>query len=143
VNPAFGDDPQGRYRDEARFALPHDATAPATARTAVRTTFVRWRVLALVDDAMVAVSELVTNALRHGLPPIGLQLRRGARQVRLDVADARAEPISDGQEATVLAESGRGLDIVRTLADDVGIEAIPGDGKAVYAAWNTAERPID
>jgi len=36
------------------------------------------------------------------------------------------------------AESGRGLAIVRKVADDLGSEHIPGDGKNVYASWNVA-----
>ncbi len=38
-------------------------------------------------------------------------------------------------------ESGRGLDIVRAVADDVGSEHIPGDGKLVYASWNLTDLP--
>jgi anti-sigma regulatory factor (Ser/Thr protein kinase) len=34
-------------------------------------------------------------------------------------------------------ESGRGLLIVSAIADEVGVEQVPGDGKHVYASFDT------
>jgi anti-sigma regulatory factor (Ser/Thr protein kinase) len=122
--------------DAAHFDLPNDETAAGQARRDVRLTFTRWRLVAVIEDAALAVSELVTNAFRHGLPPIGLRLQRRAGQVRIDVNDARPEPVTIGERPAELAESGRGLEIVEAVADETGSEHIPGDGKVVYAAWN-------
>jgi anti-sigma regulatory factor (Ser/Thr protein kinase) len=122
--------------DTAQFQLPNDATAAGLARRDVRLMFTRWRLVAVIEDAALAVSELVTNAMRHGLPPIGLRLRRRVGQVRIDVNDARPEPVTVGERPSSLAESGRGLEIVKAVADETGSEHIPGDGKFVYAAWN-------
>ena len=135
VYPLHDADPQLPQADQVSFALPADDTAPARARNAVRMTLGRWRLPALIEDAVVSVSELVTNAVHHGLPPVKLLLRRRPGQVRMDVDDASPDPIPDRSQADDLAESGRGLGIVRTLADDVGVEQIPGDGKSVYAIW--------
>jgi len=97
----------------------------------------------LIEDAALAVSELVTNAIRHGLPPVGLLLRRRLGQVRMDVNDARPGPVTAGERPGDLAESGRGLEIVDAVADESGSEHIPGDGKFVYAAWNVADQPAE
>jgi anti-sigma regulatory factor (Ser/Thr protein kinase) len=123
--------------ETAVFHLPNDDTAPARARRDVRKTLTGWRLLSIVDDAVLAVSELVTNAVRHGLPPIGLLLRRRTGQVRMEVDDARRDLLVTGPTSGPLDESGRGLDIVREVADHLGAERIPGDGKYVYASWNT------
>jgi hypothetical protein len=120
--------------------LPNDERAPGQARRAVRVAFTTWRLGRIVEDAVAAASQLVTNAVRHGLPPVGLLLRRRIGLVRIDVEDARAElPTAGEQDA--LPESGRGLDIVRAVADDLGSEHIPGDGKFVYASWTLSDPP--
>jgi anti-sigma regulatory factor (Ser/Thr protein kinase) len=126
------------------MSLPNDATAPERARRAVRLAFSGWRLAALVDAGVLAVSELVTNALRHGLPPLGLRMRRTRGHVRIDVNDGGHETLTsaaDQGSPDELAESGRGLDLVRHIADDVGSELVPGDGKNVYASWNIDEEP--
>lgn len=131
-----------RGESTVSISLPNDRSAPARARRAVRETFADWRLPALVDAGALAVSELVTNALCHGLPPLGLRMRRSPSRVRVDVNDARRGTLpSVGQSAPhELAESGRGLDLVRHVADKVGSELVPGDGKNVYASWNVDER---
>jgi anti-sigma regulatory factor (Ser/Thr protein kinase) len=131
------DVPQG---STVGMSLPNDATAPGEARDAVRATLTRWRLPALVDACVLTVSELVTNAVRYGLPPLGLVMRRRKGAVRIDVSDARPEPLGamGVSQPDQFAESGRGLAIVREVADDLGSEHIPGDGKNVYASWNVA-----
>ncbi len=125
------------------FVLPNDARAPGEARRAVRRTFAGWHLPALIDDAVLVVSELVTNAVRHGLPPIGLLLRRRFGKVRMDVEDARPDALEAVERADPLAEAGRGLEIVRSVSDDVGSEHIRGDGKYVFASWDVADPPPD
>lgn len=122
------------------MSLPNDATAPGEARHAVRDALTLWRLPALVDSCVLTVSELVTNALRYGLPPLGLVVRRRKGAVRIEVSDARPEPVEtmSHPQSDEHAESGRGLAIVREVADDLGSEHIPGDGKKVYALWNFA-----
>jgi anti-sigma regulatory factor (Ser/Thr protein kinase) len=125
--------------DASQFVLPNDGHAAGRARQAVRRTFTRWHLASVVEDAVLVASELVTNAIRYGLPPVGLLLRRRVGQVRIDVNDARPEPVKAAEKAADLAESGRGLEIVDAVADETGSAHIPGDGKFVYAAWNIAD----
>jgi anti-sigma regulatory factor (Ser/Thr protein kinase) len=126
-------------------ALPNNESAPGEARSVVRKALAGWRLPSLVDSCVLAVSELVTNALKHGLPPVSLLVRRRRNDVRIDVGDARPEPLDTGRHpvADELAEFGRGLDILRQVSDEVGSEHVPGDGKNVFATWKVADAPRD
>ncbi len=121
-----------------RIPLAQDRHAPAQARAAIRETLDRWRVGALIDAVVLAASELVTNALRYGRPPVELTLRRRERSVRLDVHDDEpVEPdLHPDARAGDDAESGRGIAIVQAVADDVGCEHVVDDGKIVYATFD-------
>jgi anti-sigma regulatory factor (Ser/Thr protein kinase) len=78
-----------------------------------------------VDDALLVISELTTNALRHALPPAYLRLSvpvaDGCRTVRIEVTDsglARRPHLSSGHKAP--EEHGRGLGIVSALSTRYG-----------------------
>ena len=124
--------------DRVQVPLRDDLRAPAQARRAVREVLLSWRLPGLVDTVALAVSELVTNALRHGRPPVHLVLFRERTRVRLDVHDGRdAVPPPGRGPASEAAESGRGLQIVHSLAVDVRFDSVPGDGKVVQATFPT------
>jgi anti-sigma regulatory factor (Ser/Thr protein kinase) len=131
--------------DTVGTSLPNNESAPGEARYVVRKALAGWRLPSLVDSCVLTVSELVTNALRHGLPPVNLLVRRRRDDVRIDVGDARPEPLDAGHYpvADALAESGRGLDIIRQVSDELGSEHVPGDGKNVFASWKVADSPRD
>jgi anti-sigma regulatory factor (Ser/Thr protein kinase) len=131
--------------DTVGTSLPNNESAPGEARYVVRKALAGWRLPSLVDSCVLAVSELVTNALRHGLPPVNLLVRRRRDDVRIDVGDARPEPLDAGHHpvADELAESGRGLDIIRQVSDELGSEHVPGDGKNVFASWKVVDAPPD
>ncbi|MGI5273014.1 ATP-binding protein [Nonomuraea sp. CA-218870] len=98
------------------WRLGDDARAVGDARDLV------WRALVLVglrrdlvDDAVLMVSELVTNAVLHGDPPYELVVRVDPTEVVCMVVDAGAvSPMPRG--ADVQAENGRGLLIVAELS---------------------------
>jgi anti-sigma regulatory factor (Ser/Thr protein kinase) len=90
-----------------------------------------------VDDALVMVTELVSNATRHAKGPYELRVRRTPTELIVEVHDRtcqipeprplssaedlfapRAQCRGGGTEALLaqLSESGRGLSIVTTLA---------------------------
>jgi anti-sigma regulatory factor (Ser/Thr protein kinase) len=97
----------------------------------------RWELPALLDVLLLVVSELVTNAVRHGQPPVQLTVTRTPRQLRLEIHDdSSTEPVrSTGDQPDPDAETGRGIEIVTALADDFGCEQVKDDGKIVYAAF--------
>jgi two-component sensor histidine kinase len=111
------------------------------ARDFARGTLQRWGITGRCDDITVVVSELVTNALRYGLPPAsGWPIRVGLLQpapgsgVLCAVADSNPAapalaPLDDQ------AESGRGLQVVQSLSDTWGCTVISQGGKVVWAAF--------
>ena len=130
----------GPPSNEVRLALGDDLQAPGRARAAVRRALVDWKLPALVEDAVLAVSELVTNALVHGRPPVELTLHCSGGQVRIGVHDNNPAqpPMTGSGHSPTGATSGRGVAIITALADDVGCEQVPEDGKIVYASFLTS-----
>lgn len=82
--------------DTVEVRQPNDGTAAKKARNSVRDTLTRWRLPLIIDACVLAVSEIVTNALRHGRPPVDMLLRRRARDVRRDVHDSDPRPLAHG-----------------------------------------------
>jgi len=113
--------------------------APGDARRATREVLRRWELPALVDRVVLVVSELVTNSVRYGRPPLRLDLRRLRGCVRVDVHDTVpvGPPLRGRTEVEADRESGRGLLIVHAVADEVGVEQLSGGGKHVYASFDT------
>lgn len=88
-----------------------------------------------VDIAILLVSELATNAIVHASSTVRLRIRVGD-EVRIEVSDASAdgpEVMSGDSER----ESGRGLELVSSLAD--GWDWSPrAEGKVVWFALDRA-----
>ena len=123
---------------EQTVYLPDGPRAAAVARNAKRDVLGRWRLSSVLEDVLLAVSELVTNAVLHGKPKVWLVLRR--RQSRVDVAVHDDRPMPDSRmrgSRTDNAESGRGLQIVGIISDGVSFEDVPGDGKFAHASFPT------
>jgi anti-sigma regulatory factor (Ser/Thr protein kinase) len=123
--------------DLVQVALGPGPRAPGEARRVAREVLRRWELPALVDRVVLVVSELVTNSVRYGRPPLRLDLRRLRSGVRVDVHDAvaQAPSLHGPRQVDVDRESGRGLLIVSATADEVGVAQVPGDGKHVYASF--------
>ncbi|HUR15590.1 MAG TPA: ATP-binding protein [Mycobacteriales bacterium] len=129
--------PEERATEEVEVELSHDEAAAGRARNEVREAFTRWGLTVLVDDAVLAVSELVTNAVKHGHPPVLLRLSQCDGRVRIDVSDTRPETVSrEWPVASNDCESGRGLGIVEAVSDDSGIESTSDRGKSAYVSWD-------
>ncbi|HSE54224.1 MAG TPA: SpoIIE family protein phosphatase [Nocardioidaceae bacterium] len=84
----------------------------------------------LVDDVVLVTSELVTNAIVHGLGPIDLRMRINPREVLVEVQD-RGTFQPRKLRPTAEDEHGRGLQIVAALAARWGTRATE-DGKSVW-----------
>ncbi len=97
----------------------------------------------LVDDVTLVISEMVTNALRHGRSPVSLRLRRSPVALVVEVWDAaaflprRLRPSPDD-------EGGRGVQLVALLADRWGARPT-STGKATWCMFrldgDAAQRP--
>ncbi|MDX3771919.1 SpoIIE family protein phosphatase [Streptomyces sp. AK08-01B] len=115
----------------ATWLLDHDPTAAATARKHTRRTLTEWN----VDEdtayaAELIVSELVTNAIRYGAPPLQLRLIRN-RTLTCEVHDDSATS-PQLRHARTVDEGGRGLFIVAQLAQRWGIRYTT-EGKTVWS----------
>ncbi|MFE9139592.1 ATP-binding protein [Streptomyces sp. NPDC007355] len=116
---------------ERVFGLPleHGPLAPATARHAAQPLLESWGLTdEQVYDALLVISELVTNAVVHAQPPVVLHLHATAdttSQVQVHVSDGGPRPATHtGGWAAQRPEDehGRGGAIVTTLTDCAGTE---------------------
>jgi Histidine kinase-like ATPase domain len=120
-----------------------DAGSVGAARDFTLATLHRWDAAERGEDIAIVVTELLTNALRHALPwpgdppprrPIRLGLLQPGSCVLCAVADpSRAVPVPQGPGP--LAETGRGLQIIRALSDTWGYTVLGDAGKVVWAAF--------
>jgi anti-sigma regulatory factor (Ser/Thr protein kinase) len=97
----------------------------------------------LVDAAELGVSELVTNAILHGEPPITVRLRGTKDHPRVEVRDRSQSPpevnIDMGQGDQLLSTIGRGLGIVAIYSTTWGADVLP-EGKTVWFEPNNELR---
>ncbi|MFI0873091.1 SpoIIE family protein phosphatase [Streptomyces parvus] len=122
----------------ATWDLADEATTPATARVLVRDRLQGWGLDEdTVDATELIVSELVTNAVRYGTPPLRLRLLLDST-LTCEVHDgSTAAPHL--RHARTVDEGGRGLFIVSRLASHWGARHGP-DGKVL---WTEQELPDD
>jgi anti-sigma regulatory factor (Ser/Thr protein kinase) len=101
-------------------------------RHAVTTALGRWGVR--VDDLDVVAlltSELVTNAIRHGLPPVSLRAALRDDAVTVSVDDGSGQEPVPMDDSAWDASGGRGLHLVESLSDRWGV-SLNGVGKRVW-----------
>lgn len=115
--------------DGVALDLAATADAPALARQAARRALAHWDAAAK-DIALLVISELVTNAVRHGSASpgdvVGLRVQRRGGATRIEVSDSSgngAVAVPDGSPLhREDARSGWGLPIVAELTDRWGVE---------------------
>ena len=84
------------------------------------------------DDAALLVTEVATNALRHGGPGVDLWVRSpAAGGLRVELIDGRSDALPRARQPELDAEGGRGLLIVGALARAWGSERLSA-GKCVW-----------
>lgn len=122
------------------MAVPHGPAGVGQARHRMREQLRSHGVSdAVVDDAVLILSELLSNACRHGRP-LGRHTERGDGDVRaawrVDRTGGLTVEVTDGGGPTrpvpatpsVTARGGRGLNIISALAQEWGVrDDAPGE----------------
>lgn len=121
--------------------LPHSSVSVRQARAQLAAALYERDVLSsLVDDAVLILSEFVTNALRHaralnsGMIRVSWELS-GEGLLRIEVTDGggTTRPSTKPYSMSVSAHAGRGLEIVDRLADRWGSQREEGGDE--YTVW--------
>src|SRR5215472_10157984 len=146
LDPALG---PGRLPRIATRTPGTGAGSVRAARGYVIATLQRWGVAERREDIAIVISELLTNALYHAVPPPGhtrpqLPVRIGLLQpgpcVLCAVTDpSKTAPVPQG--LSPLAETGRGLHIVCALSDRWGYTTLSDTGKVVWAVFTSPPTP--
>ncbi len=96
----------------------------------------------IVSAAELGVSELVTNAILHGTPPITVRVRGTRDHPRVEIRDSSNDPpevnVEMTDEENLLATFGRGLGLVALHSKAWGAELTP-EGKVVW--FEPADEP--
>ena len=129
------DEAAGNGRDVqlVRLTLPTAAAAVRLARRATRDALAAWSLSRLEETAVLLVSELVTNAVRHAtdVGTVTLELTSEGTWLRIDVQDADAR-WPQPRTPDDCDESGFGFVLVDALASKWGVRQTAA-GKAVWA----------
>lgn len=115
----------------ATWEFDADPAAVGAARRRVRDQLAAWNTEEeTASDAGLIVSELVTNAVRHGSPPIELRLINDRTTLTCEVRDTSAGA-PHLRHARTIDEGGRGLFLVAQLAQVWGTR-YAADGKTIW-----------
>ncbi|WP_228079423.1 SpoIIE family protein phosphatase [Streptomyces profundus] len=119
----------------ASWTFPAERRVVREARGVVVETLRGWGLDALIDQAELLVSELVTNAVRHAHGPVELRVVRGSTLL-IEVTDPVLDPPRE-RATTPDDEGGRGLSLVSREARRWGTRR-GSAGKTVWFELTTA-----
>lgn len=92
---------------------------------------------AMVDDALLVLSEVVTNAFVHAGGDVRLRAWTSAGGLRVEVDDGAAH-LPARRDYAAMAGTGRGLQLVEELSDRWGVAPRP-DGKSVWFEFGSGD----
>ncbi|CCK32132.1 hypothetical protein BN159_7753 [Streptomyces davaonensis JCM 4913] len=114
-----------------------DPACVSQARRTTRAFLGLWNVNGeLAENIVLAVSELVTNAVEHGTGDVGLRVRYDDDELRIEVTDGNPTP-AELRAVGAEAVSGRGLFLVAVLARKWGVSK---DGKTTWCVFRVPGR---
>ncbi|MBV2354113.1 PAS domain S-box protein [Streptomyces sp. J2-1] len=110
--------------------LAPDPRSVREAREFLTRTLTAWDATSRADDARLLLSEILTNAVLHAGGPIRLDMCRTDTELTIEVSDTSPQ-LPRPRRAAEDEESGRGLLLVRAVADDWGIRPTD-EGKTTW-----------
>src|SRR5215472_3863928 len=130
-----------------RITLPPAPESAGVARDFTAAALRKWHLDPLISDAVLIVSELVTNAINHGTSHADAELGAGVEltwsyqvsRLICVITDQVAEPPVMAA-ADLESESGHGLQIVAAVAASWGWTMLGTGEKAVWAALHLPAR---
>ncbi|MGW3411567.1 SpoIIE family protein phosphatase, partial [Streptomyces sp. NPDC000888] len=121
----------------ATWDIPADPALVAAIRKQVVAQLDDWSLSEATFTTELVVSELVTNAIRYGEPPIRLRLIHDATTLIVEVSDS-SHTAPHLRRAKIFDEGGRGLLLVAQLTQRWGSRHT-ADGKTIWAELTLVE----
>jgi anti-sigma regulatory factor (Ser/Thr protein kinase) len=115
----------------ASITLPPEPTSSRACRRFLLSTLDEWGADQFTDEAMLLLSELVTNAVLHAGTDIDVTIRLDGDLLRVEVADGNPR-LPSVRHYSVLSGTGRGLALVAETAKSWDAEPTPAGGKTVW-----------
>ncbi len=113
------------------LALPPTPRSAGDARRFVRSVLAESGRTSQSDAAVLAVSELVTNAVLHAHTEVELAVVLDSDSVRIEVRDDNPV-LPAARSYDDHATTGRGLELVASVTDSHGVESLGDAGKVVW-----------
>jgi anti-sigma regulatory factor (Ser/Thr protein kinase) len=129
----------GNGPNELRIPLSTDPGEVPRLRRLVREQLRAWRLTRAEEVTLLLVSELVTNSLLHGRPPLELRLTAVDGRIRVEVHDAAGDRPPALEFPPPDAPHGRGIEIVAALSNRWGSAPSPS-GKVVWFEVDVSTR---
>ncbi|EXG80150.1 SpoIIE family protein phosphatase [Cryptosporangium arvum] len=114
-----------------RAPLPGDARSPALARALARDVVEECGLSSLSDEVALLTTELATNAVVHAGTAMHIEVVGDAAGITVRVTDGSRAVLGPSLPPPMLAEGGRGLHLVDSLASEWGV-AYGRSGKSVW-----------
>ena len=122
--------------------LPASSISPKAARDWASHAGCREHAVEVLDDALLLISELVTNAVLHSGPPIMLSMDCDGELLRVRVRDG-SKGAPQPRNADPDAENGRGMTLVELLTDTWGVAPVADDYGTGKEVWFELRRPVE
>ena len=122
---------RGLASPRAERSFPAEVARAEAARRFVEDVLVEWRCEGFRDDALLLVSELVTNAVTHALSPCTVVVEHLDGGIRFEVHDHDRRHLPVPQPFSTTSHHGRGLLIVDKMSSLWGSEPTD-EGKVVW-----------
>ena len=117
---------------DRHITLSESDLAARQARDAVRNAVTEWQMSSCLDDALLIVSELVTNATSHSSGEVSLHLRTSGTLLRIEVHDEQVDTLPETRDPSDTEPGGRGLHLVTALSSNWGWE-VGAHTKTIWA----------